>query len=212
MTIQIITAPTVEPVTVARAKLHLRVDIAADDELIAMMITSARQSCETMMQRSILPQTLELALDAFPGADGPGELRRFRALAAAGRARAFDAIALPRGPVSSVTSVKYTDTAGAEQTLAGAAWQTDLRDDRVGYVLPVYGGSWPTTRDDINAVRVRYVAGWADPDSVPAPVVSWILLRIGGLYENREQFVAGVEIKTAPFVDRLLDPWAIPAI
>ena len=161
MPLQLITAPTVEPVTLARAKLHLRVDVSDDDELITAMIASARVSAEAKLQRAILPQTLELTLDEFPGVWGPGTLLTYRHQATL-PAR-LGAIELPGGPVSAVSSVKYLDLNGAEQTLvAGTDYQVDLRDDRFGRVLPVYGGSWPTTRPDINAVRVRYVAGWLD--------------------------------------------------
>ena len=43
--------------------------------------------------------------------------------------------------------------------------------------------------------------------SVPDDVLSWMRLRIGGLYENREDAVAtqGQQMMTLPYVDRLLD-------
>jgi hypothetical protein len=43
--------------------------------------------------------------------------------------------------------------------------------------------------------------------AVPEDVLSWMRLRIGGLYENREDALVtqGQQMVTLPYVDRLLD-------
>lgn len=132
-----ITAPAAEPVSLAEAKLHLRVDHAADDDLIEALIVSAREDAEHRIGRALVMQTLEQVLDAFP-----------------------DAIYLDMPPIQSVTSVKYLDTAGAEQTLNPSAYTADL-DSAPGSIIPAYGAAWPSARDMPNAVRARYVAGYA---------------------------------------------------
>ena len=48
------TPPAVEPVTVAEAKAHLRVDISDDDTYIGTLITAAREWCEEYLDRSAL--------------------------------------------------------------------------------------------------------------------------------------------------------------
>ena len=69
MTTRLITEPASEPVTLAEAKLHLRVDTVDDDARITELITSARQQAELILKRSLLPQTWEKTIDAFPTSD-----------------------------------------------------------------------------------------------------------------------------------------------
>ncbi len=180
----LITPPAVEPVTLAEAKAHLYVTHIDDDALIGAYISAAREDAEHRLQRALVSQTWELALDAFPAV-----------------------IVLPMAPLSSVTSIKYLDGNGVEQTLAPAAYAVDTAAEP-GAVVPAYGLAWPATRAERNAVRVRYVAGYgADGSLVPASIKAWIKLRVGALYENRESAVAGQPIQAAPrdFADGLLD-------
>jgi uncharacterized phiE125 gp8 family phage protein len=192
MPIKTITAPTSEPVTLLEAKMHCRViadpqDAAAhpEDAYLTALIVAARQAAEQMTGRALMTQTLEIALDEFP-----------------------DEILLPRSPVASVTSVKYLDLSGVLQTLSSDDYVFD------DYSTPPriyadYHICWPAVRDQRNSVLVRYVAGYASAALVPQEIKSWMLLRIGMLYENRESVIAGVSIAEVPHVDRLLDAYRV---
>jgi uncharacterized phiE125 gp8 family phage protein len=79
--LRVITRATVEPITLADAKLHLRVDDDTDDTLIGALISAARDYCERFTGLALTAQSLEYILD--------------------GR----DEIFLPISPVSSVESV-----------------------------------------------------------------------------------------------------------
>ena len=191
MALKLITAPSTYPVTLAEAKLHCRVDIADDDTLITALITAATEMAEQKTGRAIMTQTLELTLDAFP-----------------------DAFELTRVPVQSVTSVKYYDTTGTQQTLSNTLYALDAADDfGFAHISPVYAGVWPDTRDQINAVAVRYVAGYADAASVPQSIKNWILLMVSTMYENREtEAYSSRAVSTTvqmQFVDRLLDRYVV---
>lgn len=188
MGLNLITAPAVEPVTLTEAKAHLYVTHPDDDTLIAAYIAAARMDAENRLARALVTQTWELTLDAFHAV-----------------------IELPMAPLASVTSIKYLDSAGVEQTLDPASYYADT-DSEPGAIVPGYGLVWPATRDQRNAVRVRYVAGYgADGTFVPASIRQWILLRIGALYENRESAVAGQQIQAASrdFADGLLDAYRV---
>src|SRR6185503_18271607 len=66
MSLQLITPPAIEPVTLAGAKLHLKVDTTDDDTLITQLITTARARTEWHTQRALNTQSWILWLDCWP--------------------------------------------------------------------------------------------------------------------------------------------------
>lgn len=191
MALKLITAPAAEPVSTSEAKSHLRVDTTADDTYIGTLITVARQNVESHLRRALISQTWEVVLDAFPA----GVIR------------------LPKPPLASVTSIKYTDDEGNESTYSSANYVVDT-DTEPGRVVLKSGQTWPAvTLAAVNGVRVRYVAGYgAAGSNVPQAIRQAILLVIGSLYENREDVLVaqGVSIGVLPFgVVALLAPYRI---
>jgi uncharacterized phiE125 gp8 family phage protein len=187
MALKLLTAATDLAVTLAEAKEHMRVDDAVEDALITAMIITATESAEQITGRAITPQTWELTLDEFP-----------------------DALELTRVPVTSVLSLTYYDMDGVQQTLASDQYTLDTSSDfGYAYVVPSYGNAWPCVRGQINAISLRYVAGYT---TVPAPIRSWILLQIGALFENREaetiKLGRGSAVKMG-FVDALLARYTV---
>lgn len=157
---QLITAPTSDPVTLAEAKSQLRVDHSDEDARIASLIKAATAYLDGrtgILGRCLITQTWELLLDAFPDED----------------------IEIPLGPVSSVTSIKYIDPNGIEQTIPGASYYVDTAS-LSAWVIPQ--DEWPLTMRTANAVAVRYVAGAA---AAPEPIRHAILLLVATWYENR---------------------------
>jgi hypothetical protein len=72
----------------------------------------------------------------------------------------------------------------------------------------VYGDTWPDTRAQINAVAVRYVAGYANAAAVPDSIKAWIKLQVSAMYENREA-EGSVQTFKLGFADRLLDRYKV---
>jgi uncharacterized phiE125 gp8 family phage protein len=183
MAIRLITAPTVEPVTLAEAKAHCRVDHDDDDARISAYIAAARNDCEEWTARAFITQTWELVIDEFP----------------------TNEIMIPKPPLQSVTSIKYDDGAGVEQTLGITDYEVDAAS-QPGWIVPVITG-WPTSLwTGINAVRIRYVAGY-DPDTnspidyaanVPPSIKQAMLLQIGEYYDNREDIIVGTVVNKLP--------------
>ncbi len=155
MQFKVVTPVSVEPVLLAEARLQCKIDSddTTHDALINSLITAAREFAEHYTGRALAPQTLEAALDGFPDADY---------------------IDLPMPPVTSVTSIKYTDTAGAEQTLSSGAYarSTYGLGSRVNLAA---NGTWPSTQDVADAVRVLFVTGYT---TAPKAVKAAILLHV----------------------------------
>ena len=145
MKFKVITAVATEPITRAEAKLHLGLDDMSgshpDDAIIDALITGARQHAEQYTKRALAEQILEASLDEFPEYEN-------------------DRIDLPRPPVASITSIKYTDTSGTEQTISGSAYALSTYGES-RTVAPTSGNYWPATEDIPDAVRIRYVTGYA---------------------------------------------------
>ena len=165
MALKLITGPVVEPVSLEEAKLHLRVDLSDDDYLIDSLLRTAREYAEDVSGRAFCSQTWELVADAWPG----------------------DRFVLPRPPLVSVTSIKYTDEDGTEATFSSSYYTVDT-DSEPGKVVLKSTASWPSvTLVDINGIRVRYVCGYgATAGDVPQRYRHAILLLAGHWYENRE--------------------------
>ena len=188
MALKLITAAAALAVSLVEAKAHLRVTVADDDTLITALITAATETAEQMTGRALMPQTWELTLDAFPAA--------------------FE---LTRTPVASVTSLKYYDGAGVLTTLDGADYTLDTAHDfGPAYVVPAYGLAWPASRDQVNAVALRFVAGYASAAAVPEPIKAWIKLQVGAMYENREAEAVG-QTHALGFADGLLSRYKVYA-
>ena len=179
--------PTLEPLTLAEAKLHCRIEVADTDRdaLVTAAIKVARQRAEHITGRAIPLQTWQILLDCFP-----------------------DAIQLPRSPVSSLTSVRYQDSAGAWQTLSNTTYKADLKR-LVPYIVPAYTYTWPDVYPEINAVEVTWVAGYAD-GAVPESIKQYMRLVIADFMEHAKATNdVAVELKPHPFYERLLDPYTL---
>jgi uncharacterized phiE125 gp8 family phage protein len=189
MGIKVITPPTGEPIGRVDCQRHLRLDGCFDsppyahpeDALIEGYLGAAREFAELYTRRALATQTLELALDAFPSA----------------------AIELPGGTIQSITSVSYVDIDGTAQTIDTANFVLDDYSEPA-WLLPADGFTWPSTQSVVNAVKVRFVAGYSiaddSPQTYPLPksIRAALLLMLGHLYENREDTTAGVKVEQIP--------------
>lgn len=156
------------PVTLAEAKVHLRVaaDDTDEDALIETYIAAATAHAESFMGRALIDQTFDYYIDAFP-------------------ARAIE---LPRSPLLEVIEVEGD----------GAAFTDYLVDyaSEPGRIYLTSSGSWPTTTGLANVGRVRFRAGYVDmtgspTGDVPQDIRAAIFLIIGTLYAVRETIIVG---------------------
>lgn len=183
MPVQLITGPAQEPVTLAEAKAHLRIEHGLDDAGVTALIVAARAWVEEHCWRGLVTQTWELVEACFPD-DADLEAAR----------QGFE---LPKGNLVSVATVKYLDADGVQQTLAGSDYLVDTVAVP-GRVRLAYGKSWPSYRYQWDAVRIRYDVGWA-VGAVPQPIKQAILLLVSQMYENRTPEVTGTIVSPIQF-------------
>jgi uncharacterized phiE125 gp8 family phage protein len=156
------TAPTVEPVTLAEAKLHCRVDLTADDTLVTALIVAARQYLEEAVGRSLVTRTYELTVDLTA-----------------------DPIPLPMPPLGAISTVQSLDTDGVATTLTlGTHYTVDTVP-----VVPTITVGVPL--GDTETVKVTYTAGYGAALAVPQVLKQAILLVVGHWYANRESVAPG---------------------
>ena len=158
----LVTAPTVEALTLDEVKDHLRITSTDQDARLEAMIRAARVVFENYCQRALMTSTWDAYFDTFP-----------------------DEFRLP-APLTSVTSVKYYDTANAEQTLAATYYVVDTSREPARVTL-AYSYSWPTIYDRPGCVVVRYVSGYANQAAVPEDIKIGLLWWIEGVYDGRPE-------------------------
>ena len=156
MPLQILQEPAVEPLTLAEAKLHLRVDIPDDDALITALITSVRQYAETITRRAFIQQTWAYVIDSFPGPT----------LTGVPWGKTFTlprhAIEIEKSRVQQVLAVNYLDMSGTPQVMPAADYTVDYTSEPCR-ITPVFGQIWPIPLPQIGACNVQFVAGYAVP-------------------------------------------------
>lgn len=191
MSLLLITPPALA-VDLNAAKVELRTQSGnAEDALITRLILAATERAEHETGRAIMEQEWELVLDAFPAAE----------------------IELAKPPQISITSVKYLDPSGTEQTLLSTAYTLDALK-LPGYLFPANGTSWPATQDVANAVRVRFRCGLASTPAAllalpaGAGLVDWIMVQVATRYDNRDLVaLARADADASTHGSRLLDPF-----
>lgn len=189
MALKLITALSAEPITKVQVKIHLRLDPddTSEDTQLDKWIKTARGYGEMYTRRAFGTQTWELSLDDFPY---------------------LDYIELPKAPLQSVTSVKYTDSSNVEATMTVSDYIVDTRNEP-GKVVLGYCKSWPSfTPSPVNAVIIRYVCGYDGVNNIiPDSFISAMLFHVGLLYKYRDEAIPKENMDT---VNRIYYPSRIP--
>jgi len=170
---KVVAAPSAEPVSLAEAKLHLRVDAAVTDEdsTITAMIVAARAHIENYTGLAIATQTIELLTDRWD-----------------------DMALLPVAPVQSAT-IAYLDQSGATVTLDASAYALVGSASLQPAIVPAVNAIWPSTADRADAIKLTLACGYSAP---PEPVKLAIRMLVAQWFVNREAMVVAPSIEEIP--------------
>jgi uncharacterized phiE125 gp8 family phage protein len=185
------TAPAVEPVTLAEAKAHLRVDTADDDTYITGLIRAAREWCEQYLDRTLVNTQWVMRFDRFPP-DGTHDIE------------------LPRPPMvasgtATAVALTFTYENGTTATYSTASYRVD-RASTPGAVKTLYGQAWPAHLQDDNSISVTWWGGYGPSGSdVPQSIRHAMLMLVAFWYDNRSTVLVGSISKQLEFaVESLL--------
>ncbi|MGI9159861.1 MAG: head-tail connector protein [Saprospiraceae bacterium] len=166
MQLALVTPPAGAVISLADAKLHLRVEHNAEDAYIPLLVDTAEALVagrDGWTGRALMPQTWRLTLNAFPE---------------------HECLRLPLPPLVSVSSVTYYDAANALQTFNAADYSV-LANDTPGRIELNALASWPVTYRRPDAVQVVFSCGYASAAAVPPAIRQAALIVLAALYANR---------------------------
>jgi uncharacterized phiE125 gp8 family phage protein len=168
-----ITAPTALAVSLADAKVALRVNGSALDSIVDAWVRAITEHAEHLTGRSVMQQTWQALCESF---DDLGRL--------------------PRLPIVSVSSVRYYDTTNTLQTLDPSNYS--LYTTEYFATIRTFG-EFPETFERDDAVIVEYVAGYGTSDTAtPSAMKAYILAKLVEVFDSsnppavKNSFVDGI--------------------
>ncbi len=191
MALVLTSAPAVEPISVAEAKTHMRVDDATEDVLISSLILTSRLHIEAGLGLALITQTWKLVLDRWPKTA---------------------AVPLPLRPVQSVSSATVLAADGTLSVLSP--------DDYVleGQGLPPRlvrtGNPWPVPGRPAAGIEIVFTAGFGPAASdVPEPIRQALLLLVTHWYDHRAPIeIGGADTAIPRAVSELLVSYRVPRL
>jgi uncharacterized phiE125 gp8 family phage protein len=182
-TYKLITAPSVSPLSLADAKVHLRVDavITRDDDYITALIDAAADVAQMHTNRQFITAVYDAFFDSWP---------------------TDSYLYIGKNPVQTIDSVKYTDTTGATITLTEG---TDYEVDTASEPARVYIKTTPALYDGPAPIAVRFTAGYGNAGTnVPTALIQAMQLLVGNFYEMRQDAQIGQSLAEIPTSSRFL--------
>lgn len=183
----LITAPSMEPVTVTELLTHLRVDNTelSDSEALGL-IAESRQMIEDEIGLAFISQSWRLSIDRWPGgAEAWWDGVRQMAISELYAPNAMTSVSLPRWPLASITSVTVFDEDSNSQSVT-VANTFDVDTYQVpGRMTLKRGSTWPIALRANDAIQIIYVAGYANAAAVPAVMKRALKQLAAFLYTNR---------------------------
>lgn len=185
----LVTPPAVPLITRDEVKAYSRIDGGDEDALIEVLIAAATawlDGWRGILGRALVNQTWRQDFACF-------EPR----------------MVLPLGPVQSIVSVKYYDSANVLQTASSALYSLVTGAGGEGRVVLNSAQSWPGVYDRDDPVQITYVAGYgAAAADVDGAIRQAALMMVGHWYAVREPVIVGAAVSEVPLtVEALIGPY-----
>jgi uncharacterized phiE125 gp8 family phage protein len=186
--LSLVTAPAVEPVSMAELEEYVRVESPADAAFLTMSAVAARRYFEKITGLSLLEQTWLASWDAVP-VDAYGLSAR--------------ELILPRAPLVAISSVKYLapGSGGVLSTLSSDAYIPGGVGQASAFARLCLGESseWPALGRFPDALQVTFRSGYGvTASAVPDDLRLALLLLAAHWYENRLPSSAGSVVNDLP--------------
>jgi len=181
VSLTLISAPAVQPVTLADLKLQLGLSPMEDTDPVKSeqlsrqlrrLIAVATRECESITNTAFITQTWKWEFDGWPRVDSRYERP------------GYHAIRLPLPPYQSMVSFTCIGMDGISQAV------TEYQVDAGGGTKPAriirpYLQPWPILRAVPNNVALEFICGYGDsPDNVPETIKQAIVFLAQFYYEN----------------------------
>lgn len=194
--LELVTAPTEEPCTLGELRSSLRLTQTQDDtEIASIWVPAARALIEKSLGVRLVTQTWRVYFDHFPAAWGLGLATAIDRVFDSSNVLGMPVIwsELPIGPVQSVTSIKYLDLNGVEQTLSPSVYSTDTKRPMARICLNT-GQVFPATQMGVpNTVRVQFVCGYGARQALPQNLRAAVMLQAKAMYEGEDELTETVK-------------------
>lgn len=157
----LVTAPTIDAVTIEQAKKQCEIadSDTAHDQHFYELIGRATNELEADCDICIYPQTWRLSTDVIQ-----------------------DGIQLQKGPIQSITSIKYYSTEGVQTTLASTVYSLDTANRTIRLNYNKY---WPATIPRWDAWEITYLCGYS---TIPPMAIQAMLILIEKYFLGREAY------------------------
>ena len=202
--LQVTTQPIQEPISLQEAKEYLRVDDSTDERIVRPFIETARRIAEEHLGRTLMTTTYTFYIDGYDELADP-LWEGVRTGAYLNYYKNF--VNLPMCPIQSVTSVSTFDDADNETTMASSRYYVDNVREPSRIVLR-QGETFPTALRVANAIKVVFVAGYANAYAVPEPIRMGMLQHIAFLYEHRGDMYEAAS-PMPPMIKNMYAPYVI---
>lgn len=164
MSITVITPPASEPISLAEAKLFLRIDQSVEDDLISTMIVAAREAVEAGCGRALIKRRVRENLDIW-------------------RRDAVGGATLGLGPVAHVEAVRLLADNGSQSVIDPERYRLEGGRDRPRLV---FASGVPATLRTAGGIEIEYDAGFAEEASaLPVALRLAVLQIVAALFEAR---------------------------
>lgn len=185
MSMTMTAAPAAEPVTLAEAKAHLRVDADDENAFISSLIVTSRLQIEAALGLALVTQSWRMALDEWP---------------------MDNVIELPLRPVQSVETLAVSVPGDTNVTLAPSTYIVDGTGAPARIVLTA---SLPAPHRTARGISVDFTAGFGAASAVPQNIKHALLLLVAHWYESREPHGDEAAAAIPDAVSSLLAPYRV---